>query len=236
MITFKRIKIFIASGLTLLLLLSSTSALSATTDGAYTCGSYGGGDYTTGCTTPAANASGSNTPANNSATTQAPTAPTTGEQILLNDFSEYAADGGKQLSLGVTQIVNFNIVKSDSTTEPHSVTVKEVGADYVVVTIASKPVDARLTINETKEFDVTEDAVNDIEITLNSITDGKANLTFKQLGAVAVKTPAVAVTAAKSAKKTNYWLLGISGLILAAGVGLFFVVLKRTRNTSKNDR
>jgi len=97
--------------------------------------------------------------------------------ILLNDFTEYLDGTGKLLSeLVIGQEIVFNV---DS--ERHTATIKEIGDIYVVVTLASTPFDITLSVGESRQADVTGDGINDVQVTLNSITNGKADLTFVEL-------------------------------------------------------
>ena len=109
--------------------------------------------------------------------TQIPTPTETFEYILLNDFVEYLDGTGKLLSeLVIGQEIVFNVDY-----ERHTATIKEIGDMYVVVTLASTPFDITLSVGESRKADVTGDGVNDVQVTLNSITNGKADLTFVEL-------------------------------------------------------
>lgn len=101
-------------------------------------------------------------------------------EIILNDFADYLNGAGRRLALPVGQVVRFR-VEVGSSPESHSVTVKTIGSDYVVLTIASTPFDTTLYIGNINQYDITGDGVNDIEITLHSISNGVANLTFRRL-------------------------------------------------------
>jgi hypothetical protein len=97
--------------------------------------------------------------------------------ILLNNFPEFLNGSGKLLSeLTVGQVIYFNV-----DTAIHTATVKTVTDTYVIVTLASTPVDLTLNIGETKQADVTGDGISDVQVTLNSIAGGKADLTFVEL-------------------------------------------------------
>lgn len=98
--------------------------------------------------------------------------------IYLNVFTEYTDGDGKPLTLQSGQVIYFTHAAQD-----HSATVKEMGEDYVVITIASTPTDVRIRLGQTVSHDVDDDDVNDISITFAAITDGKADLIFKQLRA-----------------------------------------------------
>ncbi|UZE94310.1 MAG: hypothetical protein IB618_01930 [Candidatus Pacearchaeota archaeon] len=65
--------------------------------------------------------------------------------------------------------------------EEHTAEIEEVGDDSVTIQILSEPFIVDLNIGETKQFDTDGNGYLDLEITLNNITDGVADLTFKEL-------------------------------------------------------
>ena len=74
--------------------------------------------------------------------------------------------------------------------ENHSIKVVQVTNTTVTLTIASTPYNITLSIGETKNIDLDGDGTNDLAITLNSISNLVANLTFKSLVPAAVPAPA----------------------------------------------
>lgn len=71
----------------------------------------------------------------------------------------------------------------------HKITVKEVTETAVTLIIESESIEITLAIGETKEVDVDSDGINDISITLNSITDGMADITTKRLAPLPEEEP-----------------------------------------------
>ncbi len=65
--------------------------------------------------------------------------------------------------------------------EEHTAELEEVEDDSVTIQISSDPIIVDLDVGETKQFDTDNNGYLDLEITLNSITDGIADLTFKEL-------------------------------------------------------
>ncbi len=195
--------------------LGLSSAAAASTYGS---GAYGNCAYGTGC--PASSAKGS-TPA----TATAPAAPSA---ILQNDFSEYFSPGGKDLTLIAGQIVYFDITVGN-VVQHHSVTIKAIGPDYVDIVVASTPIEDRLSITESHRYEVTGDNQDDIQITLKSITDGKALMNFRALQA-AVPTPATTV----NNPHFNWWWLWLIlfGLCLIIGIWWFVWLRRRKRRTT----
>jgi hypothetical protein len=116
--------------------------------------------------------------------------------ILLNDFADYLDGSGYRLALKLGQAVHFLVG-----TESHSVTVKEIGSDYVVLTIASTPFNTTLYVGNQNQYDVTGDGSYDLEITLHSIANKVANLTFRQLQPQTFQTSPTQATK----DKTSWW-------------------------------
>jgi hypothetical protein len=144
-----------------------------------------------------------------------------GADIVLNEFASYADGNGKQLSLRVGQVIYFYMGE-----ERHSITVKEIGSDYVIVTIASSPTDVRVALGRDTDQDVDKDGVDDMNIALASLDGQSAAMVFTQLFA----KPAVA-TARMMPSQTdmfNWWVIcGVAGGIV---ISILAVVARRHRN------
>lgn len=69
----------------------------------------------------------------------------------------------------------------------HTIKFTEIGDDSVTITIQSNPVVVGLKIGETKKVDLNNDGVDDLEVTLNKITSGKADVTMNKLTEGALK-------------------------------------------------
>lgn len=180
----------------------------------YGSGSYGACTYGQGCST-----------SQSSSSSQAPAS--SGTEIILNDFSEFFSTGGKVLTLKVNQTVYF-FVTTGNGQERHSVLIKFIGPNYVDIVVTSAPQEARLYVGETKQFDVTGDGKNDIEISLTSIsTDGQATMTFKSLNQPTTAAAPASQTA--TAKRSFNWLLllGSIALVMAAVIIYLFLLLRR---------
>lgn len=123
--------------------------------------------------------------------------PDSQNKILLNAFTEFANGQGKQITLKKGQTVYFTVDDKE-----HSATVKEFGEDYVVVTFASTPVDVQIRIGQTVQHDVNGDGIPDITATLNNITNGVVNISFKQLAAPAATIPS---SNQDQVGESNFW-------------------------------
>lgn len=146
-------------------------------------------------------------------TAKAESASTTDESssgIYLDDFTEYALGTGKQLELTVGQVVHFTVIRDD-VKENHTATVKEVGVDYVTLTIASTPFDVRVNVGETKT--ITIEGLEAIQISLNSISDGIASIQFSR---PSVAPLAAAATTTQSQNTSFSELFGIICLLISA--------------------
>jgi len=63
--------------------------------------------------------------------------------------------------------------------ENHHVGVLEVTSTTVKIEVSSHPQEATLSIGESRKFEVTDDNFYDIQVTLNGITDGNADITIE---------------------------------------------------------
>lgn len=102
------------------------------------------------------------------------TAPTA--STLLNDFPNYTSGRGKSIVLAANQTVSFRV-----DVETHMAVVQEVGDDYAVLVLHSKPMTVRLNVGEKKRYDVNYDGQPDISITLAGVNNGVAQLVFAQI-------------------------------------------------------
>ncbi len=154
-------------------------------------------------------------------------------QILLNDFSEYFTAAGKQLTLETGQVVSI-MITVNGTTVTKTITIGTITADYVDVVIAESTGNntVRFLPGDTKQFDLDGDGKNDIEITLTSITDGKANFVFKAvLGASTTTNTAkpASVSTPTHSKSWIIWLVASLSLLIL-GMWFFIVLFWRRRN------
>lgn len=122
-------------------------------------------------------------------TTDTPIIPSAGNLILLNDWKEYETQEQRlNLQLRRNYVVWFD-VKTSGSAERHSITINEVGADYVTLTIASTPMRVSLYQGQTAQYDVTNDGAADIEIHIDTISEEWVTIGFKQLTATTLSAP-----------------------------------------------
>lgn len=141
-----------------------------------------------------------------------------GDILLLNVFEEYFGEG-KQIVGGEGQVVYFDIEKPEIEPERHSVTVLGLTETSVDVVLRSEPIYDTLHIGDKKLYDVDFDGFNDIQVELNAIVDGVADITFTQF-----EQPS-AEAVERSAWQWWWWLL----LLLPP---LFYVLWRRSQSQS----
>ncbi len=154
---------------------------------------------------------------------------------LLNNAQSYFEQTGYELSMVPSEIKEFCIRQEASceTADKHSVTLNEVGADYVVLTYASTPQIKRIATGETVQVDVNQDGTADIQTKLLSINEGAAVLNFAYLAAtqspvIAPSEPVKTEPTIKVTKKAsrNYWYAAIPLPIIGV---VIFLLAKRFR-------
>jgi hypothetical protein len=83
---------------------------------------------------------------------------------------------GKTVELKPEQMALFDIDE-----EEHSVTLDSIGADSVGITVRSTPITETLAIGDENKFDLDDDGVYDLSVTLIEIADEKANIRVKKI-------------------------------------------------------
>lgn len=147
------------------------------------------------------------------------------QKIMLNDFPEFINGTGKTLDGKVGQVIYFMVGD-----EEHSATIKEIGLDYVIITLASTPYDIKLYVGQSSAYDVTGDGHADVNITLNSITNGLANLTFRQVKDRATQPVTSNQTAVGRTINSLFWIFATTGLLI------LIVILLLSKRSSDNSR
>lgn len=134
------------------------------------------------------------------------------EKIVLDEFPEFVEGIGKLLGLKVGQVLHFTVVRN-GITENHTATVKEIGQDYVILTIASTPFDVRLEVGELKTVSIQGDSV--MQVNLLGVSSGQANLQFKRTAGPPTEATAITIPSQTSAKDLRS-TLGVLCLIISA--------------------
>ncbi|MBI2672557.1 hypothetical protein HYX16_06505 [Candidatus Woesearchaeota archaeon] len=101
----------------------------------------------------------------------------------------------------------------------HRLTFLDIGQQEATIRIESVPVDVTLKLGESKEVDIDKDGTSDILLTLNSIADGKAQITVKTLE---IKAPPVLESESLSIPSVaGSSLTGITVAVVLIVAGLF---------------
>jgi len=129
------------------------------------------------------------------------------------------------LDIKLAQVIYFKLKDKE-----HTATIKELGADFVVLTVASTPTDLRLSVGMPVKHDVDGDGKADIEISLNDITRGSASITFKSITEKISQPVEKNDTAVGRATNTLFWV------ILGSFVGLMLLLAIIGRNSSNNNK
>ena len=110
------------------------------------------------------------------------------------DFTK-STQGTVSIAQGSSRTFTF-----DGTTT-HTVKVNKVEGDIVTMTLTSEPVILALNVGESKKVDLNGDSVNDVKVTLNSITNSVADITIEKIdeGAKIVQQQEVEQRAAEEA-------------------------------------
>ncbi len=189
----------------------------------YGSGNYGACKYSQGCSS--------------SSTGTSPSAPLTAQPasiVLLNDYSQFFTDQGVTLTLKVGQIVYYELT-INGVTQRFSITVKQIGANFVVLTFSPNAKDYTLYLNSTMAFDANGDGKNDIQIRLDSLTQDQVSLNFKALSSEPKTIPKAAPTALAATPHHNHWLLIISLILIIVGLLIFILLFfKRRRKKDQN--
>jgi len=119
------------------------------------------------------------------------------------------------IQLPPKQYVNFRYDQLD-----HTITILSITSDSATISIDNKITDT-IQIKQSKEFDLNNDGINDIKITLNKILLNKADITVEKLEGATQEVQQVTTT-----KKTSLlWLWSV--LIIVIIVGLYLFLNKR---------
>jgi hypothetical protein len=149
---------------------------------------------------------------------QAPS-PVVEKWIDVAERSDYLQGEGVTLPLRAGQGIRFRVANA-----PHTVTVDRIEGDRVTFTLRSTPQVASLRIGETGRYDVNEDGVPDIAVSLKSITGGVADLTF-----AAIATPAASTQEKQSAHRDMLPWTVAGGVVVLVVSAIFLSVIIRRR-------
>ena len=99
------------------------------------------------------------------------------QYFLLNNYTQYLDGTGKLLEdIRVGQVINFVADNTD-----YVITIKNISGNNVTVSFGTNLIDINLNIGEIRQVDVNGDGINDIQVNLISLQNGKANFVFAKL-------------------------------------------------------
>jgi hypothetical protein len=100
----------------------------------------------------------------------------TGSTFTVNE--EQLAEGSSaSLKAGDGFSANFK-ASGQASSRSHTIKVNEVSDSSAVITISSEPIQFKLNVGTSKRVDVDGDGIYDISVTLDGVTDGKADITI----------------------------------------------------------
>lgn len=103
----------------------------------------------------------------------------------------------------------------------HTALIAKISNNSIILWIWSEPIKATLSINEPKKIDVDGNGLTELEITFNSVKDGKADLTFKEIPETT--TQPTTTTAQPAAEKETNWTLYI--IIAAVAIVVILIIV-----------
>lgn len=98
-----------------------------------------------------------------------------------------SVDEGATQEIKKEDKILFSIPTSSSDKKEHTIKPLVIAKNYVKLEIKSEPINATIYIGETKNLDLDGDDFDDLIIKLNSINNGKANLTIKTFNEINIE-------------------------------------------------
>src|SRR3989344_3264934 len=125
----------------------------------------------------------------NPTTTSTTTTNAGGSSASTTTTTEATAISTEQLSQGyATQVTNGEALTFDISGSDHSITINNIGGNYITFTLASTPQEITMYTGEEKKFELTGDTYYDLRIKLNSIESSQADLEVQSIQELMPKT------------------------------------------------
>lgn len=220
---------------------SSLSYTSTSTVGSYkancrsidSAGNWGGwtADQTFTVSSSVTSTSSGGTSSSSSSTTPTITETTEVESGQTENLGTLTQTIANNVIMGAESVATFTMATSNNiaSAESHSVTVSEITDTSVTLIVQSDPVTVELNIGDIKTVDVDKDGTSDLEITLNDIIDGNADLTINTLinvPEVEQEEPEVEPTITEpEAKSSIGWWIAL--IIIVIGLVVWFLFKKK---------
>ena len=157
--------------------------------------------------------------------------------------TETQVSSGYSANFNENSKISVSIKPSGATvSEAHTVAVTAITTNKVTITISSDPITLDLSTGETKKVDINNDGTYDLSVKLNSIANGKADVTVKKIsesigagetGAVSNGTTedeGTPETGAEGTSSTTLWtIVGIIAVIILIGLIAYLMKAKKGR-------
>ncbi|MBT4166125.1 LamG domain-containing protein [archaeon] len=126
--------------------------------------------------------------------------------------------------------------------ETHYIGVVDLTDTTVTINISSTPQQAVFNIGDEKKFDVTDDNYYDVYVKLNSIVDGKANLTIKSIYEKVIVDDVVEVKEEKKSLVNGVvekieldleWVFGLVVVFVVVSLAVYFKIWKKKKKKKK---
>jgi len=137
------------------------------------------------------------------------------EAGITSDLGSLSSSGA-YTSISQSGAINFAVAGGQ-----HSVKVLTVTQNSATIEVASTPQQVTLNIGDTREFDLNDDTKNDMSITLNSITNGKADLLFKAIIQEVLQPETGGEVTGEPAKANLTWLWILIAVVVIALIWYF---------------
>ena len=216
--------------------------------GTYSSGNYNSEDYQAACGTTAPAGTNSNdsnsatnsetSPSSNSSTSgglilpvQEPVVVTQDEVVMLDDFARYENGDGQHLIVTQGQRLLFTLKG-----QQYSITIKEITADYMIVTISSALADLTIQRTSLAEYDADKDGSNDISIAYTDLQGDQAEIEVHKVITQSLVTPAstaIDENADVPSKNAPTYLLWLLPLVITIIIAVILLIKARRRHSQR---
>ena len=159
-------------------------------------------------------------------------APTTQPTILTNILGDLSQKSGNQTNIIVEKNQSFSFIVKGKL---HTAIVAKISNTSVILWTWSDPIKVIVNLNEPKKIDLDSNGLTELEITLNSVKDGKADLTFKEIPETTTTTTPTTTTTQPTTTKPNIssWTI-IIAIVIVVIVGFVAWFAAHQKSLKKN--
>ncbi len=146
--------------------------------------------------------------------------PTNGD-IVLNDIDAYHSNQGYSVDTGQEESVKLWVGKN-----LHTITLKYIYNDHIVLLIQSEPQYISIKIGETKEIDIDKNGQMDISVSPTLIASGKVNIVYKAISNAKTLTPSKTTDTQDNSQPENTGTKSnLGNIFVFFALGIVLVVL-----------